>query len=97
MVCHSKRAGCRAKWSENRDSGNLLTHIWGTFDLVVFIVIWGSFGALVSKCNSKTAVIEQKSVMWESGTKQVPQLFNVIRGLFCAHVPKDGWPKSATG
>ena len=31
------------------DSGRLVTHIWGTFDLVVFNVILGSFGALVSK------------------------------------------------
>ncbi len=42
-------AGCRAKRTEIWDSGILVTHIWSTFDLVVFNVILGSFGALVSK------------------------------------------------
>ncbi len=42
-------AGRRMKQTEIRDLGTVVTHIWGTFDLVVFKVISGSFGALVSK------------------------------------------------
>ncbi len=30
------------------DSGTLVTHMWGTFDLVVFKVIVGSFSVLHS-------------------------------------------------
>ncbi len=44
-----KTAGRRAKRSEIWDSGTLLTHMWCTFDLVMFKVILGSFSALVSE------------------------------------------------
>ncbi len=49
MACNSFTAGHRAKWSEIWDSVTLVTHILGTFDLVGFKVILGSFGALASK------------------------------------------------
>ncbi len=45
----SKAVGRIGKWGEIWDSVTLVTHIYGTFDLVVFNVILGSFGALVSK------------------------------------------------
>ncbi len=44
-----KNGGRRTKWSLMWDSGTLVTHIWGTFDLVGFKVILGSVDALVSK------------------------------------------------
>ena len=47
MTCNSKMAGRRAKWSEIWDSVTLVRHIWGTFDLVGFKVILGSFCALL--------------------------------------------------
>ena len=37
---------CGAEQSEIWDSGLLVTSMWGTFSLLVFKVIWGSFGAL---------------------------------------------------
>ena len=46
MACNSKTAGRRAKYSEIWDSGVVVIYIWGTFDLLVFKVIWGSFIAL---------------------------------------------------
>ncbi len=52
MSCNSKTARHRAKLSEIWDSWMLVTYTWGTYDLVVFNVILGSFGA-----RSKTACI----------------------------------------
>ncbi len=49
MACNSKMAGRRAIRSEIWESGVIVTRIWGTFDLLVFKVILGSFGAFVSK------------------------------------------------
>ena len=49
LACDSKMAANRAKWSEICDSGDVTISIWGTFDLLVFKVIWGSFGVIVSK------------------------------------------------
>ena len=43
---HFKTAACIAKRTEIWNSGTL---IWGTFDVVVLKVIWGSLDALVSK------------------------------------------------
>ncbi len=45
-----KITGRRAERSEIWDSGILVMHIWCNFDLVVFKVIFGSFGGFVSKC-----------------------------------------------
>ena len=42
------RAGRRAQRSEIWDSGTLVTYLWCSFDRVVFNVILGSFGELVS-------------------------------------------------
>ena len=42
-------AGRRVKRIEIWDSWILVAHVWGTFDLVGFEVILGSFGAVVSK------------------------------------------------
>ncbi len=51
------------------DSATLVTHIRGTFDLAVFTVTLGLFGALVSKCNSKMAGRKAKlTEIWDSGT-----------------------------
>ena len=49
MACISKTADCRAKRTEILDSGIVVTGTWGTFGLLRFKVILGSFGALVSK------------------------------------------------
>ena len=64
MACKSKTAHHRAKWSEIWDSWILVTYIWGTYDLVVFKVIWGSFSALVSKwpVSQKGLVVERNGV-----------------------------------
>ena len=65
MVCISKMAGHRAKRSEIWDSWTIVVNIWGTFELVGFEVILGSFGA----CISKTAGLRVKrSEIWESET-----------------------------
>ncbi len=49
IYLEKKKAGGRVKRGEIFDSWILVTHIRGTFDLVGFNVILGSFGALVSK------------------------------------------------
>ncbi len=41
-----KTSDCRAKWNETVDSRALVVHVWGTFHLVAFKIIWGNFGAL---------------------------------------------------
>ena len=45
----SKMIGRRVKLIEIWNSGALALHIWGTCDLVVYKVIWGTFGVLVAK------------------------------------------------
>ncbi len=52
MNYDSKTAGGRRKRNEIRDSGTLLTHIWGTFDTVVFTLILCA--CLKMACKSKT-------------------------------------------
>ncbi len=49
LVNNSKTAGCRAKWVENWDSCLLVYRMIKTFGVVVFKVIWESFGELVLK------------------------------------------------
>ncbi len=58
----------RAKWTKIWDSGTLVTHMWCTFDLVVFKVILRSFGARVSKwpVTPKRLVVEQTRVKFET-------------------------------
>ena len=57
-----------AKRTEIWNSGALTTHIWGAFDVVVFKVIWGSFGTFVSKwlVNRKRLVIERNGVKFRT-------------------------------
>ena len=99
VPCNSKTAGLRTKqW--NWDSGILIhQHIWGTFDLLVFKVIFGSFSALVSKRpgTRKQLTIEWKGVKF--GTRGTCNLcmgyldllvFKVILGSFGALV--SNWP-----
>ncbi len=64
MICISKTDGRRAKQTEIWDPGILVTKIWGTFGLVGFKVILGSFGALVSKLpvSQKWLVVEQNGL-----------------------------------
>ncbi len=68
MASISKMAGRRAKTTEIWESGILVTHIWGTFDLVGFKVILGSIGALMSKwpVSQKRLVIKQKGLKFEN-------------------------------
>ncbi len=49
MACDLKMTGCRVKPSEISDSGILVDHIEGTFDLVVLKVIFGAFRTIVLK------------------------------------------------
>ena len=60
----SKTVCRRAKRTEIWDSGILVTHIWGAFDLVGYKVILGSFSALVSKwsVSQKWLAVEQNGV-----------------------------------
>ncbi len=62
--CILKTAGRIAKRSEIWDSGKIVTHIWSTFDLVVFKVFLGSFGALVSKwpIAPKSLIVERNGL-----------------------------------
>ncbi len=61
-------AGPKAKWTKMWDSGTLVTHMWCTFDLVVFKVILRSFGARVSNwpVTPKRLLVEQNGVKFES-------------------------------
>ncbi len=53
--------------SETWDSGTLITHKWGTFDLAVFNIIW-RYSVYLSQM-TKTAVRRVKwTGVWESGT-----------------------------
>ncbi len=69
MSCKSKMSGHRAKRTEIWDSGTLV-NIWCTSYLVMFKVIWGSFGAPDSKWPiiRKRLVVDRNSEIWESGT-----------------------------
>ncbi len=49
MGSNSKTAGCRVERVEIWESGVLVEYIRGTFDLLVFNVIWGSLSAFVLK------------------------------------------------
>ncbi len=49
MACNSKTDGYGARGIVIWDSRVVVICIWGTFDLLVLIVILGSFGVLVSK------------------------------------------------
>ena len=64
MACNSKTAHRRAKRSAIWDSWILVTYIRGTYDLIVFKVILGSFGAIVSKwpVSQKGLVVERNGV-----------------------------------
>ncbi len=80
MACNTKTAGRRGKWSEIWDAGTLLTHIWDTYDLVVFEVILGSFQCICLKItgNSKTAGRRAKLTdIWDPWTQVIH-----IRGTF---------------
>ncbi len=61
-------AGRRAKRNKIWDLGTLVTHMWCTFDLVVFKVILRSFGACVSKwpVTPKRQVVQQNGVKFET-------------------------------
>ncbi len=48
MPCNLKMTGCGVKRIEIWDGGGgVVACLWGAFDLLVFEVNWGSFGALV--------------------------------------------------
>ncbi len=49
--------------------GILETHIWGTFSIVVFTLIWGSFRELVSKwpvTQKRLAVVENNLAAFDA-------------------------------
>ena len=64
MACNSNTTGRRGKQTEIWESGTLATHILGTFDLVGFNVILGSFSAVVLQwpVTRKWLVVEQPGV-----------------------------------
>ncbi len=88
----------RARRSEIWDSGTLVTHMWCTFDFVVFKVILGSFGVLVSKwpVSRKRLAVEQKSSeIWLGDSYTYIGYFDLVGvkvnlGSFGAFVSK--WP-----
>ena len=56
MACNSTMTHCRVNRIELRDFRVLVEHILGTFDLLMFKIILGSFWALIKiVCNSKAA------------------------------------------
>ena len=65
-----KMAGRKAKRAQIWDSELLATHIWSTFDLVGFKVIWGSVGAVVLKwpVSRKRLLVDRNSVKF--GTRE---------------------------
>ncbi len=70
MACNSKPASRRAKRTDILDSGTLVTHIWGTFDLAMFNVILGSLNTIVAKwpVTKKRMVVEQNGlIFWTRG------------------------------
>ena len=98
-------AGRRAKRTKIWDSGTLVTHMWCTFDLVVFKFSLRSFGARVSKrpVTPKRLVVERNGVTFET-RGQFLYKYRVIRryrvqgkflGAFSALVSK--WPISRKG
>ena len=56
-----KIAAFRAKWGEILGDRDCVCMYMGTFDLLVFQVMLGLFGALVSKCVWSIAVPELKN------------------------------------
>ena len=64
MACNLKTAGRRAKWSDIWDSMVVVTLMCSAFDILVFEVIWGLFGAFVSEWNEtrKRLAVEQNGV-----------------------------------
>ncbi len=69
VACILKTAGRRAKRSDIWDMWILVTHIWGTFGLVRFKVIWGHLvHFLKMECTAKTAGRKvRRSQIWDSG------------------------------
>ncbi len=68
MVCISKTAGRRAKQNGIWDAWLLVTHIWGTFDLLVFKVISGHSAHFFSKwpVTPKRLALGQKGMKFET-------------------------------
>ena len=74
-------AGHRTKRSEIWHSGILVTHIWGTFDHVVFRVTLESFGALASKIVCTLVHLSQKNgLQVENGWSQSEKVWNLWLG-----------------
>ena len=82
MACNSKLARPTAKLSEIWDSWILVTKIWGTFDLVGFKVILGSFSALVSEWPVKMAGCRLK----QSEIIELRHTSNTYMGQYSLHL-----------
>ncbi len=89
-TCNSKRASRRVKQCETWDLEVVVVCIWGTFDLLVFKVIWGPFSALVSikmACNWKTFGRRAKrSDIWDSGIALVCMWGTLDLSVFQCHL-----------
>ncbi len=68
MPCSSKSVDHKAKGIEIGDLGEFVEDIWGILTLVVFNVIWGSFGALLSGPYTKRLAVEQNG--FQFGTQR---------------------------
>ncbi len=83
MACNSKADHFRVK-AKGIETGArvLVEHIWCTFDLVVFNVIWGSFGAPVSKwtVSLKWLTVKQNGLNLEHSRTSYLVVFKVIWG-----------------
>ena len=68
MACNSKTVVVEQTGVKFGDSVTLVTRIWGTFDLVGFKVIVGSFSTLFSKClvTQKRLAIQQKELKFRT-------------------------------
>ena len=76
MACNSKTAHHGVKRSEIWASWILVTHILGTFDLVRFKVIWGSFGALFSKWHASQQLVLERNG-WNLGYMNTSNAYGV--------------------
>ncbi len=99
IVCISKMADHRARQTKIWDSRILLTHIWGTYDLLVCKGILGSFGAHVKMaCNWKRLPIEQTH--WNLGMEDTSVTYGVplcIECWYSLHLPHslaNLWPSN---
>ncbi len=64
MACNSKTAGRRIIWSKIWDFQVVVIFIWGSVDLLLFNIVLGSFGAIVSIWHrTRKRLLEERNVV----------------------------------